>query len=99
MFTKKLAELIPVDQVFTVPQIGLAGSSDSDLLDALDSKGIDVFIIIDGNIEFQQQFKNRKFGTIVIRAISNRFLDLQPLETKLFEAIQLVDRGSIIQIP
>ena len=97
---KKLTKLIPpTDQVFTVPQIGLAGSTDSDLLDALDSKGINIFITIDGNIEFQQQFKGRGFGTVIIRAISNRFQDLLPLETELINAIQRVDKGNIIRIP
>ena len=96
---KKLTKLITADQVLTVPQIGLAGSTDSDLLDALDSKGINIFITIDGNIEFQQQFKDRSFGTVIIRAISNRFQDLLPLETELINAIQRVDKGNIIRIP
>jgi len=98
-FLKTDGSLVPTDQVFTVPQIGLAGSTDSDLLDALDSKGINIFITIDGNIEFQQQFKGRGFGTVIIRAISNRFQDLLPLETELINAIQRVDKGNIIRIP
>jgi predicted nuclease of predicted toxin-antitoxin system len=96
---KRLVRLIPYEHVFTVPQIGLAGYKDSELLDALDVKGIDIFITIDGNIEFQQQFKKRVFGTVVIRAISNRFQDLQLLENKLLNAIQQTTAGKIIRIP
>ena len=37
----------------------------------------------DGNIEYQQQFANRKFGTIIIRSVSNRFEDLQRYQKEL----------------
>ena len=96
---KRLVKLIPYKQVFTVPQIGLAGYKDTELLDALDTKGINIFITIDGNIEFQQRFEKRVFGTIIIRAISNRYQDLLHLENDLLKAIQQTSAGKIIRIP
>ena len=56
----------------TVPQMDLGGTKDTELLEILDAKNIDIFITIDGNIEYQQQFKNRTFGTVVIRTVSNK---------------------------
>ena len=82
-----------------MPQIGLAGLKDTELLEALDAKGIDVFVTIDGNIEYQQQFVNRVFGTVVIRAASNRFQDLTPLATALTEAVSGVSAGQLVRIP
>ena len=96
---KRLTKIIPFDQVFTVPQIGLAGFSDTELLNALDEKNIDVFITIDNNIEYQQKFQNRLFGTIIIRAVSNRFQDLLPLETELVETIPKLKNGIVIRVP
>ncbi|QQZ28112.1 DUF5615 family PIN-like protein [Thiothrix subterranea] len=96
---RRLCKLLPFEQVWTVPQIGLAGLKDTELLEALDAKGIDVFVTIDGNIEYQQQFVNRVFGTVVIRAASNRFQDLTPLATALIEAVSGVSAGQLVRIP
>ena len=51
---KRLTKIIPFDQVFTVPQIGLAGFSDTELLNALDEKKIDVFINVCKSINLEQ---------------------------------------------
>ena len=97
---RRLRTLLPAfEKVWTVPQIGLGGYHDSELLDALESKTIAVFITIDGNIEYQQQFQNRSFGTVIIRAVSNRFGDLQPHATALENAVKTVVPGGIIRIP
>ena len=85
--------------MWTVPQIGLEGSKDRELLDELDARDIDVFITIDGNIEYQQQFKNRVFGTIVIRSVSNRFSDLLHLKNELIGAVHEVTSSRVIHVP
>ena len=87
---KRLIQFFPEDEVWTVPQIGLSGSQDQVLLDELDIKNIDIFITIDGNIEYQQQFENRVFGTVIIRAVSNRFSDLLHLKGELLNAVTKV---------
>lgn len=96
---KSLNKLIYEHEVWTVPQIGLAGYNDEALLNELDTRNIDVFITIDGNIEYQQSFIDRKFGTVVIRSVTNRLSDLLQLENELNEAINEVSSGNIIHIP
>lgn len=82
-----------------MPQIGLSGYQESELLGALEAKAISIFITIDGNIEYQQQFRDRSFGTVIIRAASNRFQDLQPLSATLASAVKTTTAGGIIRIP
>ena len=96
---KKITQFFQEHDVWTVPQISLGGSADTVLLDELNARDIDVFITIDGNIEYQQQFKNRVFGTIVIRSVSNRFSDLLHLKEELVNAVVNVTPGNIIHIP
>jgi hypothetical protein len=76
----------------------LSGSTDSELLEELDKRGIDVFVTIDGNIEYQQQFLKRKFGTVVILAVSNRFSDLEHLKEDIINAVNSVSSGEIEHI-
>ena len=87
------------DEAWTVPQIGLGGYKDTVLLEELDKRNIDLFITIDGNIEYQQQFKNRNYGTIIIRAVSNRFSDLKHLEDMLVETSKSIKPASIVHLP
>ena len=79
-------------------QIGLAGFNDSQLLDELDKRGIDIFITIDGNIEYQQQFMDRKFGTIVIQSVSNRLDNLLHLKAKILSAVTEIEAGLVLRI-
>ena len=91
MSTQKINSVFENDSAYTVPQIGLSGSTDSELLEELDKRGIDIFVTIDGNIEYQQQFLKRKFGTV-------RFSDLEHLKDKILEAVGSVRKGEIEHI-
>lgn len=96
---KWLTRLFQDHETWTVPHIGLAGYTDTALLDALDKKEIDVFITIDGNIEYQQRFTHRRFGTIIIRSVSNRFSDLEYFKDELNETIKNIKASQIVHIP
>ena len=96
---KRLTKLFDSHRCWTVPQIGLAGRTDRELLDALDRKEVDVFITIDGNIEYQQQFHHRKFGTIVLRSPSNRFDDLKHLAEHFEKVIETIQPGQVVHLP
>ena len=95
---KRVTQFFEKDSAYTVPQIGLSGTKDTELLKELDKREIDVFITIDGNIEYQQQFINRTFGTVVIISVSNRFNDLLHLKDKILEAVATVSKGKIEHI-
>jgi predicted nuclease of predicted toxin-antitoxin system len=95
---KRVTQFFERGKAYTVPQIGLSGSTDSELLEELDKRGIDVFVTIDGNIEYQQQFLKRKFGTVVILAVSNRFSDLEHLKEDIINAVNSVSSGEIEHI-
>ena len=95
---KRVTQFFEKGSAYTVPQIGLSGSKDTELLEELDKRGIDIFVTIDGNIEYQQQFLKRTFGTVVILAVSNRFADLKHLKDKILEAVDNVSKGDIEHI-
>ena len=96
---KRLIHFFSEHEVWTVPQIGLNGAKDSVLLDELDKRNIDLFITIDGNIEYQQAFINRTFGTIIIRSVSNRFEDLSALKEELVNSVGIIKNGRVCHIP
>ena len=96
---KRVRKFLEGEEVYTVPQIGLAGAADGELLRELAAKGIDCFVTIDGNMEYQQVLKKQPFGTIVIRSHSNRYSDLLPLKEELQKAIGACGPGRILHLP
>jgi len=96
---KRLIHIFTKHEAWTVPQIGLAGTNDKKLLDELDTRNIDVFITIDGNIEYQQRFLNRTFGTIIVRSVNNRLESLLLLEDDLLETVDKIVSGDVIHLP
>lgn len=87
---KRLIGHLSGHEVTTVPLAGLAGYSNGKLLAAVEER-FDVFITIDGNLQWQQNLEGRSIIVLVVRASSNRLEDLIPLAPKMMEAI---DAGS-----
>ncbi|WP_457605998.1 DUF5615 family PIN-like protein [Nitratifractor sp.] len=86
-------------EVYTVPQIGLSGWKDGELLRELARRGIDCFVTIDGNMEYQQHLERQPYMTIVLRAHSNRFRDLLPMREEMNEVLENVTPGRVVHLP
>jgi len=96
---KRVEGFFPGHEVRTVPQLGLSGYKDGELLETLAKLGIDCFVTIDGNMEYQQRLNLQPFSTIVVRSHSNRFADLEPLAPLLRGALSEIAPGKIIHVP
>ena len=84
-------------EVSTVPEIGWAALKNGELL-ARAEKDFDVFVTVDRNLSFQQNLPRFSIAVVVLRARSNRLLDLRPLVPELLEALTLAKRGEVTWI-
>ena len=71
----------------TVPRCGWAGVKNGHLL-ALAATRFDVFLSMDQNLEFQQNLATLPVAVLVIAAVSNRIMHLEPLVPELLAAIE-----------
>lgn len=62
----------------TVPEVGLAGFKNGELLTLAEHKGFQVFLTLDKGIRYQQNLTSRGIAIILIHAKSNRLADLLP---------------------
>lgn len=62
----------------TVPEEGLAGKKNEELLAVAEQAGSRVFIALDRGIEYQQNLRPRTIAVVLIRSKSNRLADLLP---------------------
>jgi uncharacterized protein DUF5615 len=84
--------------VLTVPQAGLAGMANGELLARIQGN-YDAFITIDQNLAVQQTTMNLSIGVIVLRAPSNKLDDLKPLVPQILAALSSLRSGQIVVVP
>jgi predicted nuclease of predicted toxin-antitoxin system len=84
-------------ECFTVPEVGLAGKKNGDLLTLAEDK-FDVFVTIDKNIRYQQNLSGRKIAVLIIRARSSEIDDLLLELPACIAALQSIRPGQLVQI-
>ena len=93
----RLARDIVGHEVKTARQIGWSTIENGELL-ALAEKEFDVFVTVDRNLSFQQHLPAFTIAVIVLRAVSNRLADLQPLVPELLASIPEAKRGAVTYV-
>jgi predicted nuclease of predicted toxin-antitoxin system len=84
-------------ECFTVPEVGLAGKKNGELLTLAEGE-FDVFVTIDKNIRYQQHLSGRKIAILIIRARSSEIDDLLLELPACIAALQSIRPGQLVQI-
>jgi len=84
----------------TVPQAGLAGKTNGQLLALAERSGWQVVITMDRGMPYQQNLAGRTISLVIIRAKSNRLPDLLPHVPAILNlnAVPSLKPGQVIQI-
>ena len=96
---RKFKNHLPGHECRTVPEIGLAGKKNGDLLILAEQAGFDAFITLDRGIEFEQNLQRSGMAVILVRAKSSRLIDLLPHVPGVLKALSSIKRGQLIHIP
>jgi predicted nuclease of predicted toxin-antitoxin system len=75
---RRLGTLLAGHEASTVPQSSWSGIKNGKLL-ALAATKFDVFLTMDGNLEYQQNLASLPIAVLVVEAVSNRMEHLVPL--------------------
>ena len=91
---RQLKSLFDADlDVLTVQERGWDGLKNGELLRTAATE-FDVFVTMDRNLPYQQNLKALDLTVIVIRSISNAFVDVAPLMPKVNEAVRASGIGA-----
>jgi hypothetical protein len=82
----------------TVPEVGLAGKKNGELLTHAEAAGFEVFLTIDRGIEHEQNLRGRAIAIILIRAKSSRLADLQFSGLSVLRALDSIHQGELIRV-
>lgn len=86
---RRLATVLTGHEVSTVPRNGWAGIKNGKLL-SMAAAHFDMFLTMDGNIEYQQNLTTLPIAVLVIEAMSNRMDHLVPLVPAILRAIDRI---------
>ena len=83
----------------TVPEVGLAGKGNGDLLSEAEIQGFELFVTMDKGLEYEQNMQGRRIAVILLRARSNRLADLLPLASACLALMIVMKPGQITRLP
>jgi predicted nuclease of predicted toxin-antitoxin system len=81
-------------ECLTVQEVGWSGKVNGELL-ALAEARFDVLVTLDTNLEYQQNLAGRKIAIVILRARSNRLVDLRPHFPAIAKVLQSMNSGEI----
>jgi hypothetical protein len=82
----------------TVPEAGLGGEANGELLSLAERAGWQVLLTVDRGIPYQQNFAGRTISLVIIRAKTHRIFDLLPLVPAILSALPSLIPGEVIQV-
>jgi hypothetical protein len=81
-----------------VPEAGLAGKKNGELLSFAERAGFQVFLTIDRGIEYEQNLRHRTIGVVVLHAKSSRLDDLLPHAPEILRVLGSIRRGQLLEV-
>lgn len=81
----------------TIQEVGWSGIANGELL-ALAEPLFDVLVSIDKGLQYQQNIGGRKIAIVILRARSNRLVDLEPHFPSCAKALLSIKSGQVIEI-
>jgi len=84
-------------EVSSVIDVGWAHLKNGALLDAMAGR-FDALVTVDRSVPYQQRLHDRTFAVVLLRATSNRLVDLLPLVPALLLALDEVKPGELREI-
>jgi hypothetical protein len=81
----------------TVPEEGLAGKKNGDLLALAEQAGFQVFLTLDRGIEYQQNLDPRTIAVVIVRTKSSQLTELLIHVPDLLRLLESIQPGQLVR--
>ncbi len=89
---------MPGHDCHTVPEEGLAGKKNGELLTLAEQSGFEVFLTLDRGLEYEQNLQGRIIAIVLIRAKSRRLVDLLPHGPEILRVLRSIRPGELAKV-
>jgi len=89
---------LPGHDCRTVPEEGLAGKKNGELLVLAEKSGFEVFITLDRGVEYQQSLKPSTIAVVLLRARSSRLAELITRTPSILKALASSRPGQLTKV-
>ncbi len=93
---RKLKRELSDHEVSTVQEMGWSGVKNGALLGLMTGQ-FEVFVTIDGNLEYQQNLSKAQIAVVVLKAVNNKLETLLPLLPAVREKLADLKAGEIVR--
>jgi hypothetical protein len=94
---RKFRNMLPGHDCRTVPEEGLAGKKNGELLSLAEKSGFEVFLTLDRGLEYEQNLQGRNIAVILIRSKSSRLADLLPQSPEILRVLRSIQPGDLVK--
>jgi hypothetical protein len=77
---------------------GLTGLTNGRLLAAAEQSGFEVVVTVDRNMQYQQSFRDRQIGLMILEARTTSLNDLLALVPDILTALDVLKSGDVVRI-
>jgi len=95
---RKLKNSLADHECQTVPEAGLAGKKNGDLLSLAEQAGFDLFFTMDKGVPYQQNLIGRNIAVLLVRARSNRLADLLAQLAECRSILSSIQPGQLMRV-
>ena len=81
-----------------MPELGLAGKKNGELLSLAEADGFEVFITLERGIAYPQNLSGRNIAVMLIRAKSSRLADLISRVADILAAVAAIEPGQVVNV-
>jgi predicted nuclease of predicted toxin-antitoxin system len=95
---RKFKKSLPGHECQTVPEAGLAGKTNGELISIAEERGFDVLLTVDKGLGHEPNMAGRRIAILIVRAKSNRLADLLPHASACIAQISSLRHGQIFRV-
>jgi Domain of unknown function (DUF5615) len=95
---RKFKHHLPGHECHTVPEAGLGGQKNGELLSLAEQMGFQAFLTLDQGIEYEQNLTRRRIAVIVKQVKSSRLADLLPQAPEALSVLRSIRPGQLVHV-
>jgi len=91
-----LARFLRRHQIKRTGELNWQGLENGDLLDAAEEAGFEVLVTCDRNVQYQQNFADRKLAVVVLS--TNHWPTIRPAAARIATVVDFIQMGQVVRV-